>query len=371
MAGLVHAHLREQGVTLKLKEGVMSFAHNQGRIVVTTSRNSTLECDLVVISVGIRPENRLAQEAGLELCEHGHIRITPAMATSDPDIFAIGDAVCVRDFVFGFPVNTALAGPANKQGRIAADNALGRRSVFRGTLGTSVVKVFDLTVAGTGMNEKSLRQKSIPYLVSYTHSGSHASYYPGSEIMSIKLLFSPGTGRILGAQIVGGSGVDKRIDVIATSIHAQMSVFHLEELELAYAPPYSSAKDPVNIAGFVAANMIRGDLETLNWHDLVSLDMNHHVLIDLRNPDELELSGTIPGSLHIPLHELRTHLPRFDRAKTYVPFCAAGLRGYIAHRILVQNGFRSKNLSGGYKTYLGAQDKIMEESASTKLWLSE
>ncbi|MGC9325594.1 MAG: FAD-dependent oxidoreductase [Desulfomonilia bacterium] len=347
MAGLIHAHVREKGVALKLKEGVESFTRKGDRIAVITNNSSTIECDMVVLSVGIRPENRLARGAGLDLCEHGHIRINPAMMTSDPDIFAIGDAVCVKDFIMGTPVNTALAGPANKQGRVAADNALGRRSVFRGTLGTSVVKVFDLTVAGTGMNEKTLKQRHVPYLVSFTHSGSHASYYPGAEIMSIKLLFTPGSGSILGAQIVGGEGVDKRIDVLATSIHARMTVFDLEELELAYAPPYSSAKDPVNIAGFVASNMIRGDLDTVNWNDFPSLDRAEHMLLDLRNEDELRTAGTIEGSLHIPLHELRDHLYTLDRTKTYVPFCAAGLRGYIGHRILIQNGFRSKNLSGG------------------------
>jgi rhodanese-related sulfurtransferase len=271
----------------------------------------------------------------------------------------------------GSHTSTALAGPANKQARIAADNALGRKSIFRGTLGTSVVKVFDLTVASTGANEKQLKRSNIPYLKSYTHSGSHASYYPGAEVMSIKLLFSPSDGRILGSQIIGKDGVDKRIDVIATAIRSRMSVNDLEELELAYAPPYSSAKDPVNVAGFVASNILNGDMEVIHWDEMDSLDMTRHVLIDLRNIDELEISGRIEGAIHIPLHHLRDRIEKLDRDKIYIPFCAAGLRGYIAHRILVQNGFRSKNLSGGFKTYLAAKEKIMDESSTTRRWLSE
>jgi rhodanese-related sulfurtransferase len=301
----------------------------------------------------------------------GHIAVNSSMATSDPDIFAIGDAVSVRDYIMGMPVNTALAGPANKQARIAADNALGRRSLFKGTLGTFIVKVFDLTAAATGMNEKILKTGSVPYLVSYTHSGSHASYYPGAGIMSIKVIFAPNTGKILGAQIVGEDGVDKRIDVLASAIHGGMSVFDLEELELAYAPPYSSAKDPVNMAGFVAANMLKADLATINWDELASLDREENILIDLRNSDELRASGVIEGAVHIPLNDLRDRLGELDRAKTYIPFCAAGLRGYIAHRILVQHGFKSRNLSGGYRTLLGAKEKIMEEPLQTRLWLSE
>jgi rhodanese-related sulfurtransferase len=266
---------------------------------------------------------------------------------------------------------TALAGPANKEGRIAADNAMGRKSTFRGTIGTAVVKVFDLTVASTGATEKALRGNEIPYLASYTHSGSHASYFPGATMMAIKLVFSPSSGRILGAQIVGGEGVDKRIDVLATAIRGQMTVYDLEELELAYAPPYSSAKDPVNIAGFVAANTLKGDLETINWDELADIDRDNGVLIDLRNRDELDTAGTIEGAVHIPLNALRGELSGLDKSKSYIPFCAVGFRGYLAHRILVQNGFASKNLNGGYKTFLGAKEKTMVEPPDTRLWLSE
>jgi len=323
-------------------------------MIVSTSTGDDIECDMVILSIGVRPENRLAKEAGLELGSRGGIKVNAAMRTSDPDIYAVGDAAEVKDFVTGLPVMTALAGPANKQGRIAADNAMGRKSVFRGTLGTAVVKVFDLTVASSGPGEKFLRQNNVPHLISYTHSGSHASYYPGSGMMGIKLIFSPGSGRVLSAQIVGMKGVDKRIDILATAIRGSMTVCDLEELELAYAPPYSSAKDPVNIAGFVASNMLKGDVESINWNELGDPDQNEHVLIDVRDKEELEAFGTIEGAFHIPLHELRKKLPELDREKNYVLFCAVGLRSYIGHRILVQKGFKSKNLSGGYKTYRDA-----------------
>jgi rhodanese-related sulfurtransferase len=284
------------------------------------------------------------------------------MKTSDPDIFAVGDAVEVKDFITGQPTMTALAGPANKQGRIAADNALGRKSLFKGTLGTAVVKVFELTVASTGANEKTLTSQNISHVVSYTHSGSHASYYPGAETMAIKLIFSPGHGKILGAQIVGKGGVDKRIDVIATAIRGGMTVYDLEELELAYAPPYSSAKDPVNVAGFVAANILKGDMDHIQWGELPGLDRETNILIDLRNKKELETSGVIEGARHVPLDELRNHLSELDREKHYIPFCAAGLRAYLGHRILVQHGLKSRNLSGGYITYLGGKERIMKSS---------
>jgi len=371
MAALVQAHLKDKGVTLELGAGVKSISREGGRLAVTTTQGGRIDCDLVILSIGVSPENKLAREAGLELGQRGGIRVDATMRTSDPDIFAVGDAVEVRDFITGRPTMTALAGPANKQGRIAADNALGRRSVFRGTLGTAVAKVFELAAASTGASEKILQSHDIPYLASYTHSGSHASYYPGAEMMALKLLFSPGSGRILGAQIVGGQGVDKRIDVLATAIRASMTVFDLEELELAYAPPYSSAKDPVNIAGFVGANILKGDVKNINWNELAGLDRNQVVLIDLRNQDELDKAGRIAGAVHIPLPELRAKLVELDRGKDYVTVCAVGLRAYLACRILTQNGFSSRNLSGGFKTYLGAKEKIMKESPDTPLWLSE
>jgi NADPH-dependent 2,4-dienoyl-CoA reductase/sulfur reductase-like enzyme/rhodanese-related sulfurtransferase len=371
MAAIVQAHLRQNGVHLELENAATSFSRKGNRTIVSTSQGHDIECDLVILSIGVRPENRLAKEAGLEIGERGGIKVDSGMRTSDPDIFAVGDAVEVRDFVSGMPTMTWLAGPANKQGRIAADNALGRESVFRGTLGTAIVKVFDMTVASTGTSEKALKRSNTPHLVSFTHSGSHASYYPGAEMLSIKLVFSPSSGKVLGAQIVGKKGVDKRIDVLATAIRGGMTVYDLEELELAYAPPYSSAKDAVNIAGFVAANILKGDVENVNWNELSDLDSNENVLIDMRNKDELDTAGRMKGALHIPLNDLRRRLPELDRRKTYIPFCAVGQRAYVGHRVLVQNGFNSRNLSGGYRTYVGARGKIMKESPKTRLWLSE
>ena len=351
MASIVHVHLKEKGVDLCLSDVVQSFSKKEDKIQVTTGKGLEIECDMVMLSIGIRPENILAKEAGLEIGKRGGIIVDSNMRTSDPDIYAVGDAVEIRDYITGLPTMTALAGPANKQGRIAADNVMGRKSVFKGTIGTAVAKVFDLTVASTGANEKILKQNNSPYLVNYTHSGSHAGYYPDSQTIAIKLIFSPDDGKILGAQIVGEKGVDKRIDVIATAIHGQMTVYDLEELELAYAPPYSSAKDPVNIAGFAAANLLKGDVKNINWDEIKDIDPEREILLDLRDKNELDEIGFIEESLHIPLNELRGRLNELDKDKGYIPYCAVGLRAYFAHRILVQNGFKSRNLSGGYKTY--------------------
>ncbi len=362
MAGLVHAYLEEKRVDCIRSDGIKSFAKEGARLAVETEKGRRLLCDLAIVCVGIHPENRLAKDAGLEIGPMGGILVDAAMRTSDPDIYAVGDAAEIFDYLTGRRVMTPLAGPANKQGRIAADNIMGRSSIFKGTLGTSVVKIFDATLASTGLNEKTLHAQNMPYLASYTHSGSHASYYPGAEMMAVKLLFTPNKGKILGAQIFGKEGVDKRIDVIATAIHGSMTVFHLEELELAYAPPYSSAKDPVNIAGFVAANLIRGDVRNINLDALAGLDPDKDVLLDVRNRIELKQSGEIKGALHIPLHDLRNRLAGLDPQKRYIPFCAVGFRGYIAHRILIQNGFESRNLSGGFRTLMGAWEKLMAES---------
>ena len=357
MAAIIHTHLEGKGVICDLGNKVQSFSRQDGRITVVTSKGNTIPCDMVIISAGIRPESKLAKDAGLAIGDRGGIRVDATMRTDDPHIYAVGDAAEVRDFVTGLPTMTPLAGPANKQGRIAADNALGRKSVFRGTLGTSVVKIFDLTVASTGASEKLLRGHGIPYLTSYTHSGSHAFYYPGATMMAIKLIFSPADGKILGVQIVGSDGVDKRTDVIATAIRGRMTVFDLEELELAYAPPYGAAKDPVNVAGFVAANMLKSDTETINWDEIGDIDPDKDLLIDLRYKEELEEFGTIRGALHIPVDQLRAKLPELDRDKNYILFCAVGFRGYLGHRILVQNGFKSRNLSGGYDLYSIVMEK--------------
>jgi len=359
----VRDHLEANGVTCCLNDSVRGFSEKEGQIIVHTEKDRNIPCNMVILSVGVRPENRLAREAGLAIGHKGGIKVNAAMRTSDPDIYAVGDAVEIRDFISGLPTMTALAGPANKQGRIAADNVMGGKSLFKGTLGTSVVKIFDLTVATAGASERSLRHDNIPCLVSYTHSNSHASYYPDARMMAIKLMFSPSNGRVLGAQIIGMEGVDKRIDVIAAAIRGSMTVFDLEELELAYAPPYSSAKDPVNVAGFVAANMIKGDVRNINWGEIKDIDPEKDVLIDLRDKREIQESGLIPGSINIPLNQLRKRLHELDRNKNYVLYCAIGLRGYIGHRIMVQNGFRSRNLSGGYKTYITARDRVLKSGA--------
>jgi len=233
------------------------------------------------------------------------------------------------------------------------------------------LKLFDLTVASTGVNESFLVKNDIPFLFSYTHSGSHASYYPGAEMMAIKLFFSPSSGKILGAQIIGKEGVDKRIDIIATAIHGSMTVYDLEELELAYAPPYSSAKDPINIAGFVAGNILKGDVGNIHWNEIMDVVPDTTIFIDLRNKDELEEAGGIKGALHIPLQDLRKRLYELDPDKNYILYCAVGLRAYVGYRIMSQKGFKAQNLSGGYKMFLGAKEKIMKESPATPLWKAE
>jgi CoA-disulfide reductase len=351
MAALVQDHIKSKGVVLELENSAMAFTSKGNRKVVSTGRGTQIECDLVILSIGIRPETQLAKASDLEIGERGGIKVNAGMQTSDPDIFAVGDAVEIKEYVTGAPAIIALAGPANKQGRIAADNAMGRQSVFNGAQGTAIVKVFDMTAASTGASEKILKKSNIPYLSSYTHSDSHAGYYPGAQRLSIKLLFTPDTGTLLGAQVVGKEGADKRIDVLATALRANMTVYDLEELELAYSPPYSSAKDPVNIAGFVAANILKGDVENTYWQELEDLDSNECVLIDLRTKKELEKIGTIDRAINIPVDELRQNIDKLDKHKTYVLCCAVGQRAYIGHRILKQKGFQSSNLSGGFVTY--------------------
>ncbi|MBF0528933.1 MAG: FAD-dependent oxidoreductase [Deltaproteobacteria bacterium] len=358
MAAMVHRHLIQKGANLELSNGVKAFSDRGDRLLVSTSQDRDLECDFAILAIGIRPENKLAKDAGLELGERGGIKVDATLRTSDPDIFAIGDAAEIRDYLFGWPTMTALAGPANKQGRIAADNASGRRVIFKGTTGSAVVKVFDLTVAATGAGGKILKKNNVAFTTSHTFSASHADYYPGGVTMGIKLIYAPGTGKLYGAQIVGGPGVDKRIDILATAIRGGLTVFDLEELELAYAPPYSSAKDPVNIAGFVAANKLRDDLSSLDWSELNDLNPDRVVFLDVREPIELQRIGVIEGALNIPLGQLRTRLAELNRDKEYIVYCAVGMRAYVAHRILRQNGFKSSSLSGGFTMYFLMKDYL-------------
>jgi len=281
----------------------------------------------------------------------GGIRVNEYLQSSDPHIFAVGDAIEVRDVVSGEPTQVPLAGPANRQGRIAADNIFGRAVRYRGTQGTAIVGVFDRTAALTGASEKALRRAKLPFRKVYVHPSHHAGYFPGAEQMTLKVLFHPGSGKILGAQAVGGAGVDKRIDVLAVAIQAGMTVFDLEEMELAYAPQYGSAKDPINMAGFVAAGLLRGDHPQLDVESVVAAPPNERpFLLDVRTPQEFA-SGNIPGAVNIPVDHLRSRLRDLPRDRQIAVYCQVGQRGYLATRILLQHGFNASNVGGGYKTY--------------------
>ena len=389
MAAIVHNHLREKGVNLFLGDGVEGFyqddrstkpADRAGangvpgasdadagivhKTIVRLCSGRQLETDMVILAIGVRPDVSLARDAGLAIGERGGIVVNEYLQTSDPDIYAIGDAIEAIDFVTGRRMPIPLAGPANKQGRIAADNICGRRQKYSGTQGTAIVKVFDLTVATTGSNEKTLRKLNQPCASIIIHPASHASYYPGSIPMSLKVVFSP-DGKLLGAQAVGREGVDKRIDVLATAIRFGKSVFDLQELELAYAPPYSSAKDPVNMAGYVAGNVVNGDVEVASWDAIASIDREKTVLLDVREPFECQM-GVIEGSINIPLGQLRGRLQEIPRGKDIVVYCQVGLRAYIACRILMQHGFENvKNLSGGGRTYSAV---MKDQKARKEQW---
>lgn len=351
MAAFLHQHMRTKGLEFYLEDGVESFEHEKEYSIVRLQSGRELKTDMIILAIGVRPDTRLAREAGLEIGENGGIKVNKHLQTSHPDIYAVGDAVEVVDLVNGHYTLIPLAGPANKQGRIAANHICGIEDTYKATQGTAIVKVFDLTAATTGNNEKTLKRYGIPYLKSYTHSPSHAGYYPGASPISIKLLFSPGDGKILGAQIVGFTGVDKRIDVLATALRSGLTVYDLQELELAYAPPYSSAKDPVNMAGYVASNILRGDHPVIHWDELDRLDKSKTILVDVRTGEENGM-GAIDGSVNIPLDTLRDRLEELPRDKDIIIYCQVGLRGYLAVRVLMQHGFRSVwNLSGGFMTY--------------------
>jgi NADPH-dependent 2,4-dienoyl-CoA reductase/sulfur reductase-like enzyme/peroxiredoxin family protein/rhodanese-related sulfurtransferase/TusA-related sulfurtransferase len=349
MATPLHEHLRFQGVDLCLNNSVTAIQERDGRLEVQLNTGRVIPCGLVILAVGVRPEIKLAAEAGLTIGQRKGIVVDDHMRTSDPDIFAVGDAVEVQDLVGGFATVIPLAGPANRQGRIAAINALGGDAIYDRTQGTAICKVFDLAVGMTGLSEKALKRAGLAYEKVYVHPASHAGYYPGATQMSLKLLFHPENGKVLGAQCIGAHGVDKRIDVLAVAIRAGITVYDLEKLELAYAPPFGSAKDPVNYAGFVAANVLRKEVRICQVADIVNPGPTQ-LLLDVRTAPEVQ-QGTIPGSVHIPLDELRSRLGELPRDKEILAFCQVGLRGYLACRILSQNGFACRNLTGGYKTY--------------------
>jgi NADPH-dependent 2,4-dienoyl-CoA reductase/sulfur reductase-like enzyme/rhodanese-related sulfurtransferase len=352
MAAEVHQHLRSKNVEFYLNEAVSSFEARLGRLVAMLSSGKELRVDLVVLGVGVRPDSSLAREAGLKIGDRGGIQVNEHLQTSDPDVYALGDAIEFPHPVAGRPASVYLAGPANKQGRIVADNiVLGNKRAYGGSIATAIAKVFDLTVAATGLSEKSLRAEGIPFISSITHSASHAGYYPDAQPSSLKIVFSPEDGRLFGAQIVGYDGVDKRVDMIATVLKKGGTIYDLQEIEHAYAPPFSSAKDPVNIAGFVAENILAGLVRIVHWHELTPQELKGSLIIDVRQPEEVS-RGQIEGARNIPLDSLRGRLEELPRDGKIIVYCAAGLRAYLACRILSQHGFPEVyNLSGGYKTY--------------------
>lgn len=361
MAAIVHSHMKDKNIELYLADKIERFEDKPDHTVVFLASGKRLQADIVVLAIGVRPETTLARAAGLELGPTGGIKVNDQLQTSDPDIYAVGDAVEVTQTISGQPALIALAGPANRQGRMAADNMLAAPGAplqrYKGTLGTAILKAFDLAAACTGLNEAQLQANGLPYRATITHSGSHASYYPGAKQLSLKLLYSP-EGRIYGAQAVGADGADKRVDVIATAIHAGLTVQDLCELELAYAPPFGSAKDPVNIAGYVASNVLNGSHEVITWRELRALDTAHTVqLVDVRTPEEFEMA-TLPNAQNVELDHLREWLHLLDKARPVVVFCQIGVRGYLAYRILKQSGFADvRNLTGGFKTYAWATEK--------------
>jgi NADPH-dependent 2,4-dienoyl-CoA reductase/sulfur reductase-like enzyme/rhodanese-related sulfurtransferase len=350
MAAILHNHIRSKGCELLLSDGVKSFERENDRNVVVLQSGKRIAADIVILSIGVKPNNLLAKEAGLELGVTGGIKVNQYLQTSDASIYAVGDAIEVTDFVSGNPVFLPLAGPANKQGRIVANNIAGRKEEYKGTQGTAIAKVFDMVVASTGNNEKSIKKQGKEYLTTITHSASHAGYYPGANQMAVKCIYTK-SGQLMGAQIVGVQGVDKRIDVLAVAVRHKMSMFDLTELELSYAPPFSSAKDPVNMAGYAATNVLNGDITTASWEEAMKADMSKTFLLDVREPYEYE-AGHIPNAVNIPLNQLRSRLSELPKDKEIIVNCQVGLRSYIGVRILLQNGFSDvRNLIGGYKTY--------------------
>lgn len=351
MAALIHREVRAHGVRLALGHTVEGFAESEGGVQVLLKDEQPLQADMVILAIGVTPDSRLAAEAGLELGLKGSILVNDRMQTSDPDIYAVGDAVQVNHFVTGQPALIALAGPANKQGRIAADNITGGDSRYKGSQGSSVLKIFDLTAAATGLNEAAARRAGLDVEAVVLSPMNHAGYYPGGRVMTMKVLFERSTGKLLGAQIVGYDGVDKRIDVLATAIRAGMTAADLTELDLAYAPPYSSAKDPVNMAGYMMENLLTGKVKQFRLDELATLPRDGSVtLLDTRTTGEYS-RGHADGFINLPLDELRDRLSELDPAKPVYVMCQSGLRSYLACRILAQHGFTCYNFAGGYRFY--------------------
>ena len=348
MASILHEHIVEQGVNLILEDSVKAFENNGKKVALKSGK--TIETDLVILAIGVTPETTLAKAAGIEVNEKGAILVDAHMKTSDESVYALGDAVAIKDYVSQETVTIPLAWPANRQGRIVADNICGKSSIYKGTLGSSVAKVFDYTVASTGNNEKTLKKLGKAYESIHIHPGSHAGYYPGAFPIAFKLLFDPQTGRILGAQGVGMEGVEKRIDMIATAIKANLNVVDLQDVEPCYAPPYNSAKDPVNMLGYYAQNIIDGLVQSISWHEIDTLNPIDSVIIDVREEFELA-TGVLPHSIHIPLGQLRSRMGEIPKDKKLYVTCQVGQRGYVACRMLTELGFACHNIDGGIKTY--------------------
>lgn len=349
MVVIAEKEMEQKGIKLMLGDGVKAFSEENSSVQVTLNSDNTLSADMIILAIGVTPDTGFLKDSGIELGPKGHIIVNDRMETNIEGIYAVGDAIEVVDFVTGQKTAIPLAGPANKQGRVAADNAAGLNSVYKGSQGTSILKIFNLTAASTGANERTLQRLNIPYRTIFLHPNSHAGYYPDALPMTIKLIFND-EGKVLGSQIIGYDGVDKRIDVIAAVIRLKGTVNDLAELESAYAPPYSSAKDPVNMAGFMAQNILNDMTSVITPSQFKAMDKDDYILLDVRTEEEFE-NGHVDGAVNIPVDSLRDRLHELDKEKAIIEYCQVGLRGYIASRILKQNGFKAVNITGGYKSF--------------------
>jgi NADPH-dependent 2,4-dienoyl-CoA reductase/sulfur reductase-like enzyme/rhodanese-related sulfurtransferase len=364
IAAIIQQHIREKGVNLLLSSAVTGFEKYNNQLKVILKSGEALDADVVIMSIGVKPDTRLAVQAGINLGAAKGIWVNEYLQTSNPDIYAVGDAIEFTNPITNQSMNTYLAGPANKQGRICADNiVLGNKQKYNGAINTAIVKVFDMTVATAGTASKYLTNAKIEHIVSTTHNGSHAGYYPGAKQMSIQIAFSPSDGQLLSAQIAGFDGVDKRIDILSSVIKRKSTIYELLEFEHAYAPPFSSAKDPVNIAAFVAENILLKKHKIYYWNNIENID-SKSILLDVRNQNEFE-AGHIPNALHIPLDSIRERINELDKNQKIYIYCLGGQRGYLAQQILKQHGFNTENLSGGYQLWKNCTNEIAESKSLT------